>query len=89
MAKELNIKNEEVVFEADKNATQDIIGKIIETDNGIAVDFRVYYYDKTDLGHNEPKHTSKGLWLDPVLALEVGLAMVEAATEAKKKMGIK
>jgi hypothetical protein len=89
LAKELVIKSEEVVFEADKNATQDIIGKIIETDNGVAVDFRIYYYTKEDTGHTEPKHTGKGLWLDPDLAMEVGLAMVEAAKEAKKKGGKK
>lgn len=85
MAKnELKINSEEVVFEIDKNSNQDIIGKIIETDNGIAVDFRIYYYAKDDPGHNEPKHTGKGLWLDPDTALEVGIAMQEAAENAIK-----
>jgi hypothetical protein len=82
MAKELVIKNEEVVFEIDKNASQDVIGKIIQTDNGTAVDFRIYYYTKDDVNHNEPKHTGKGLWLDPDTALEVGIAMQEAAQKA-------
>lgn len=82
MVKELKINSEEVVFEIDKNATQDVIGKIIETDNSIAVDFRIYYYAKGDESHNEAKHTAKGLWLDPDTALEVGIAMQEAAQKA-------
>lgn len=90
MAKELKINNEEVVFVIDKNSNQDVIGKIIETDSGLAVDFRIYYYTKDDPGHNEPKHTAKGLWLDPDTALEVGIAMQEAAQKAiemEYKMG--
>lgn len=82
MAKELKIENEEVEFQMDKNSTQDVIGKIITTAEGIAVDFRIYYYTKDDPNHTEPKHTGKGLWLDPDLALEVGIAMQEAAQKA-------
>lgn len=84
MAKELKINNEEVVFIIDKNSNQDVIGKIIETDNGLAVDFRIYYYTKDDPNHKDPKHTAKGLWLDPDTALEVGIAMQEAAQKAIK-----
>jgi len=80
--KELKIESEEVVFQMDKNGTQDVLGKIITTVAGISVDFRIYYYTKDDSGHTEPKHTGKGLWLDPDLALEVGIAMQEAAQKA-------
>jgi hypothetical protein len=82
MAKELKIENEEVIFTMDKNSSQDIIGKIITTPDGVAVDFRIYYYTKDDPEHTEPKHTAKGLWLDPDLALEVGIAMQDAAQKA-------
>jgi hypothetical protein len=86
MAKrELEIIGEEVVFEIDKSSTQDIIGKIIQTPNGIAVDFRIYYYTKTDTGRRNPQHTGKGLWMDPETALEVGIAMQEAAENAIAK----
>lgn len=84
--KPLEIKEEEVVFEIDKNGTQDIIGKIIETKDGIVVDFRIYYYSKADTGHKDPQHTQKGLWLDPETALEVGIAMQEAAEQAIQMM---
>ena len=82
MAKELKIESEEVVFTMDKNSSQDVIGKIITTNNGIAVDFRIYYYLNNDPNHTNPNHTGKGLWLDPDLALEVGIAMQEAAQKA-------
>lgn len=85
MARELEILDQEVVFTIDKNKTEDVIGKIITTKTGIAVDFRIHYYTKDDPGHSEPKHTGKGLWLDPDTALEVGIAMQEAAQKAIEK----
>jgi hypothetical protein len=86
MAKrELVITNDEVVFEIDKSSNEDIIGKIFEANGKTIVDFRVYYYDRNDEGHAEPKHTGKGLWLDPQTALEVGIAMQEAAEKALKR----
>lgn len=86
MNKPIVINNEEVVFEIDKNATQDVIGKILETKDGVIVDFRIYYYKKDDSGRKEPQHTQKGLWLDPETALEVGIAMQEAAEQAIARM---
>lgn len=84
--KPLEISEEEVVFEIDKNGSQDIIGKIITTKSGIVVDFRIHYYTKDDKGKTNPQHTQKGLWLDPETALEVGIAMQEAAEEAINRM---
>lgn len=79
---DLKITNEEVVFTIDKNANQDIIGKIFESNGSLVVDFRIHYYGKDDSGHADPKPTGKGLWLDPDTALEVGIAMQEAAQKA-------